>query len=68
MDIEEAKAKLLASKSKLEQELARSKAMLSNPNFINKAPKTKIESEEAKLKDYEAQYQEVCEAIAHFVK
>ncbi len=68
VDIEEAKAKLLASKSKLEQELARSKAMLSNPNFINKAPKTKIESEEAKLKDYEAQYQEVCEAIAHFVK
>ncbi|MDE7162329.1 MAG: class I tRNA ligase family protein, partial [Anaeroplasmataceae bacterium] len=64
VDVEEAKMKLLASKEKLEKELARSKAMLSNPSFIAKAPAAKIEAEQNKLKDYEAQYEEVCAAIA----
>ncbi|MDE5546735.1 MAG: valine--tRNA ligase, partial [Anaeroplasmataceae bacterium] len=64
VDIEEAKAKLLASKERLERELARSRAMLSNQNFLAKAPQAKIDAEEAKLKDYEAQYDEVCAALA----
>ncbi|MDE7106474.1 MAG: valine--tRNA ligase [Anaeroplasmataceae bacterium] len=64
VDIEEAKAKLLASKKRLEEELKRSKTMLSNPNFISKAPQAKIEAEQAKLKDYEAQYEEVCGALS----
>ncbi|MCM1556492.1 MAG: valine--tRNA ligase [Anaeroplasma bactoclasticum] len=64
VDIEEAKAKLLASKKRLEGELARSRAMLSNENFLSKAPQAKIDAERAKLKDYEAQYEEVCAALA----
>lgn len=64
VDVEEAKTKLLASKKRLEGELSRSKAMLSNPNFLSKAPSAKIEAEQAKLKDYEAQYEEVCAALA----
>ncbi len=63
VDLEEAKAKLLNSKKKLESELARSKAMLSNENFISKAPQSKIDNELAKLADYEAQYEEVCQAL-----
>lgn len=64
VDMAEAKAKLLASKERLEKELNRSKTMLSNPSFLSKAPASKIEAEQAKLKDYEAQYEEVCAAIA----
>ena len=40
--------------------------MLNNPNFTSKAPQAKIENERAKLADYEAQYKEVCEALAKF--
>lgn len=64
VDVEEAKLKLLASKEKLENELKRSKSMLSNPNFVAKAPEAKIKAEQEKLKDYEAQYEEVCAALA----
>lgn len=64
VDIEAAKAKLLASKKRLEEELKRSKTMLANPNFISKAPQAKIDAEKEKLKDYEAQYEEVCGALS----
>ena len=64
VDAKEAKAKLEATKAKLENELNRSRNMLNNPNFTSKAPATKIEQERAKLADYEAQYKEVCEALA----
>ena len=40
--------------------------MLSNPNFVAKAPQAKIDAELAKQKEYEAQYKEVCEALAKF--
>ncbi len=63
VDLEEARAKLLNSKKKLEAELSRSKAMLSNENFISKAPQAKIDAEKVKLADYEAQYEEVCQAL-----
>ena len=59
VDAAEAKAKLEATKAKLENELNRSRNMLNNPNFTSKAPAAKIENERAKLADYEAQYKEV---------
>ena len=64
VDTEEVIKKLLATKAKLEGELQRSKKMLSNEAFVSKAPQAKIESERAKLKDYEAQYAEVLKALA----
>ena len=64
VDIAEAKAKLEATKKKLEGELQRSRGMLSNPNFTSKAPQAKIDAEKAKLADYESQYKEVCEALS----
>lgn len=61
VDIEEVKTKLLAEMKKLEGELERSKKMLSNPNFISKAPEKKIQEEKEKQKAYEARYNEVVE-------
>lgn len=66
VDEKEAKAKLEASKKKLEAELSRSRGMLSNENFLSKAPESKINAEKVKLADYEAQYKEVCEALSKF--
>ena len=37
--------------------------MLSNPNFINKAPASKIENEKAKMQEYETQYQNVLKEL-----
>ena len=63
VDQEEVIKKLLANKAKLENELSRSKKMLSNESFVAKAPAAKIEAEKAKLVQYEAQYEEVCKAL-----
>ena len=38
-----------------ENEIARCNKMLLNPNFVAKAPETKINAEKAKLADYQAQ-------------
>ncbi len=55
MDVEAEKAKLNAEKARLENEVKRSRGILSNQGFLAKAPKTKIEAEEKKLADYEKQ-------------
>ncbi len=54
VDKEEIKAKLLKDIEFEKSEIKRSSAMLSNPNFLAKAPKEKIESEQEKLKLHEA--------------
>ena len=63
----EAKAKALRAeseaKAKLEAELLRSNKMLSNEAFVSKAPQAKLDAERAKQKEYQAQYDEVCEAL-----
>ena len=55
MDVEAEKTKLNAEKARLENEVKRSKGILSNQGFLAKAPKAKIETEEKKLADYEKQ-------------
>ena len=50
-------------KAKLESELERSKKMLSNESFVSKAPKEKIEAEKKKQESYQAQYEEVLNAL-----
>ena len=59
IDFEQVKINLENEKERLEKELARSKNMLANPNFINKAPEAKVNLEKEKLANYEAQYQAV---------
>ncbi len=64
VDKKEALAKLNEKKNKLTNELERSRKMLANESFLAKAPQAKVDLEKEKLASYEAQYQEVCEAIA----
>ena len=54
VDVEAEKQRLAGEKEKLEAEIARASKMLSNPGFVAKAPKAKIEEEEAKLEKYKA--------------
>ena len=68
VDMELAIKQLQDKKAKLEGELARSNKMLSNQAFVAKAPAAKIEAEKAKQANYQAQYDEVCEALAKLVK
>ena len=53
VDIKEEIKRLEVEISKLESEVARCNKMLSNPGFINKAPKSKINEEKEKLAKYE---------------
>ena len=46
-------------KKKLEGEVKRSKGMLSNENFVNKAPESKVNDEKAKLANYEDMLEKV---------
>lgn len=64
VDIEEQLAALNKQKAHLESEINRGQTMLTNPNFVNKAPKAKVDSEREKLENYKAQYQTVCTRIA----
>jgi valyl-tRNA synthetase len=53
--------KLCGEKKRLISEIERGEGMLSNPNFINKAPVVKVEGEKAKLAEYRRQL-EIVEA------
>ena len=59
IDVEEEIKRLEQEAKKLEGEVARCEKMLSNPNFVNKAPKAKVEEERTKLKDYQMKYETV---------
>ncbi len=61
-EIKELKESIL----KLEQELARSERMLSNPNFIAKARKEKVEEEKNKQKNYLKQYNTLKERLKEY--
>ena len=66
IDMEAEKAKAEKEIAKLKKELERSKKMLSNPNFVNKAPAAKVEAEKKKQADYEAKYKAAKEKLASF--
>ncbi len=48
---------------KIQAEVNRSKGILSNADFISKAPKTKVDLEKEKLQKYESQLQNLYESI-----
>ena len=52
INAEEEKYRIEKERARLEAEVARCEKMLSNPGFINKAPKAKIDEEKAKLAKY----------------
>jgi len=56
VNLEEEKARLNKELKVLESEVKRSQGMLSNPGFVNKAPKNLIEKEQEKLKANQDKY------------
>lgn len=66
VDLAEEKNKLLQNKEKLEKEIERCNQMLSNPNFVNKAPQAKVDSEKEKLVNYQKQLEEVLKLLESF--
>lgn len=63
VDREEERKRLEAEKVRLEGEVLRCEKMLSNPGFVNKAPKTKVEEEQEKLKKYKEMLEKVEEKL-----
>lgn len=59
IDLEAEKQKLKEELSKLEGEIKRCKGMLSNPNFVEKAPQAKVDAEKTKLGDYQSKYETI---------
>ena len=68
VDIEKELERLVKEKDRLSSEIARGKGMLSNKNFVEKAPKAKVDEEKAKLAKYEETYEQVCTRIAQLDK
>ena len=64
VDIAKEKKRLEKEVQKLEQELARVNGMLSNPNFISKAPEKKINEEKEKKVKYGQMMEQVKEQLA----
>ena len=64
VDIEKEKARLRTELEKIEAEIARAKGKLSNPNFVNKAPKKLVDDEEEKVKKYESMREKCMEQLA----
>ncbi len=60
--------KLNKEKEKLINEINRGEKMLSNENFVKKAPQEKIAAEREKLENYKKQYEIVAQQLAEVVK
>ncbi len=58
--------KLTKEVTRLTQEIKRAQGMLSNPNFINKAPADKVAAEEEKLENYKTQLELAKEQLKSF--
>jgi valyl-tRNA synthetase len=68
VDIEKEIERLQKEKDKLEGELKRVTGMLANPNFVNKAPESKLAEERAKLDKYSDMMNQVTERLEHLKK
>lgn len=56
INVEEEIEKLSKELKRLNGEIKRGEGMLSNPNFVNKAPEAKVNAEKEKLEGYRSQY------------
>ena len=50
----------------MESEIARCEGMLNNPNFISRAPQSKVEQEKNKLEAYKVQLNEIIKLLEDF--
>ncbi len=63
VDIDKEIERLTREKERLESELKRVTGMLANPNFVNKAPESKLAEERAKLDKYNDMMKQVTERL-----
>jgi valyl-tRNA synthetase len=63
VDVESELLRLGKEKEKLYSEIARGEGMLKNPRFVEAAPPQKVAAEQAKLVEYQRQYDLVCEQL-----
>ncbi|HKL79716.1 MAG TPA: valine--tRNA ligase [Mobilitalea sp.] len=68
VDIDKEIERLTKEKERLKGELKRVEGMLANPNFVNKAPESKLEEERAKLEKYKDMMQLVSERLEQLSK
>ena len=68
VDVEKEIERLKKEEERLASELARSEKMLSNPNFVNKAPEAKIAEERQKQEKYQGMMAQVKERLEHLSK
>jgi len=68
VDIDKEIERLEKEKERLEQELKRVNGMLSNPNFISKAPESKVAEERAKLEKYTDMMKQVMDRLESLKK
>lgn len=64
VDVEKERERLLKEEERLNKELERSEKMLSNENFVKKAPEAKLQEEKDKKAKYEQQLSQVKERLA----
>ena len=65
---EEEKQKIEKELEHLDSEIKRASSMLSNPNFVNKAPEAKVNAERDKLEAYTNQYKSLKERLENLGK
>jgi valyl-tRNA synthetase len=63
VDLESELQRLGKEKEKLLSEIARGEGMLKNPRFVEAAPPQKVAAEQAKLAEYQRQYELVCDQL-----
>ena len=63
INIEEERSKIEKELEHLQAEIARASSMLSNPNFVNKAPEFKVNAEREKLEAFTNQYNQLKERL-----
>ncbi len=68
VDVDKEIERLKKEEDRLAKELERSEKMLSNPNFVNKAPQAKIDEEKQKQEKYQSMMAQVKERLEHLSK
>ncbi len=68
VDVDKEIERLKKEEQRLASELARSEKMLSNPNFVNKAPEAKIAEERQKQEKYQGMMKQVKERLQNLQK
>ncbi len=63
INFEEERNKIVKELEHLDSEIKRASGMLSNPNFVNKAPEAKVNAEKEKLEAYTNQYNSLKERL-----